>query len=206
MCESIANHHIVQFSVVCVYHIVQFSVLVYSVELNKVFFVLCVYHIVQFSMRMTMRPVALSIVLMVSLSFVIAYWIMPINMTTVNRQDSVLKLYRALFMSFLMLFVAGFVRAVVSWRVLTRRARNFVIWSIVLGVAGFVLVRQALIVTQAGLNTPQFARAMIEHHQNAIYMADVLLRRNDVPPDMQALAVNISRTQADEIAFMLTFI
>lgn len=157
-------------------------------------------------MRVGVRPVAASITLMVLLSFVIAYWIMPINMTTVNRQDSVLKLYRALFMSALMLFVAGLVRALVSWRVLSRRARWFVILSIVIGVAAIVGVRQGLIVPQVGFDTQQFARAMIEHHQNAIYMADVLLLRDDIPLSMQELAVNISKSQAEEIDFMFTFL
>ncbi len=157
-------------------------------------------------MRVGVRPVAASIGLMVLLSFVIAYWITPLNLTTANRQNSVLKLYHALLMASLMLFVAGLVRAIVSWRVLSRRARWFVILSIIVGIAAIIGVRQGLIVPQVGMNTQQFARVMIEHHQNTMYMADMLLLRDDVPLPMQQLAANISKTHGEKIDFLLTFL
>ena len=157
-------------------------------------------------MRVGVRPVAASIGLMVLLSFIISYWLVPISLTTEHRQDSVLKLYHALLMASLMLLVAGLVRAIVSWRMMSRRARGFVVLSIVVGIAAIVGIRQGLIVPQVGMNTQQFARVMIEHHQNTMYMADMLLLRDDVPPPMQQLAANISKTHGEKIEFLLSFL
>ncbi len=157
-------------------------------------------------MRVGVRPVAASIGLMVLLSFVIAYWITPLNLTTENRQNSVLKLYHALLMASLMLLVAGLVRAIVSWRMMSRRARAFVVLSIIVGVAAIVGIRQGLIVPQVGMNAQQFARVMIEHHQNTMDVADMLLLRDDVALPMQQLAANISKTHGEKIDFLLSFL
>lgn len=132
---------------------------------------------------------------------------MPIAMTTINRTFNINKFYMSLFMAFLMIVSHALV-VLIMWSVGIRRlhryVRNFILFALIFGIVGAVITRQVFIVPQVGMSTVDFSRAMIEHHENAIFMARLLLERTlgSIPGPLIELAVNITTTQASEIEFM----
>lgn len=151
-------------------------------------------------------------VLMFVASWLLSFFLMPLEMTTVNRTFSVGKFYMSLYMTFMMVAAESLVMLLL-WFVgvmqhMHYNVRVFTSIMFVVGIVGTLVVRQGLIVPQVGVSTVNFSRAMIEHHENAIFMAGKLLLRTtdtSIPAELLELAVNITTTQASEIDFMRQF-
>ena len=66
--------------------------------------------------------------------------------------------------------------------------------------AAMQVMEQSMMKTEmTGDPSADFVRMMIPHHQSAIDMSEVLLKQNNVDPDIKAMAEQIIKAQKEEI-------
>lgn len=135
-----------------------------------------------------------TVLLMICLMFIIAYIISAPMLFNAKHKSQITnnlnKVYMAFFMTFLM---------ILGEIILLQHSTNAFIIGSLIALSGIALY---CIQEQIGITSSQFMSGMIEHHENAIFMAEKLLQRNDVPRPVQDLATNIIRTQTTEVAQM----
>lgn len=138
----------------------------------------------------------LSISFMILLSIILSYYLTWNSMLDNNKNYNHLnRVYHSLLMGFLM----GAIETCMIILMGQYELYLYILLSILilLSIISYMLIRK-----QTLINEDEFYKGMIQHHESALFMAKRVLQRNDISDYLKKLAVNIIKSQTQEIQDM----
>lgn len=145
--------------------------------------------------KMENYNINLSIIIMLSVSFVASYYLTENISLKKNITNNMYKFYMALFMAFIM----AFFEILLYYYFSNKANHNYLLLFIAFGMMFFGYK----LYTLNFLDDKEFLLSMIEHHEHAIIMADAhdkYYKTND--PQLNSLIDNIKKNQTEEIDLM----